>query len=492
VLLALICCHAASAVTDNTSNSIDAIVRWDAATNRPWITLGTRDSEKGVVATARFVPGMNSTGWDRIFVTASAAASPSVGAHSVGYAEGYLTHTRIRQFFQNVYADWFGNATRHTSGKAARIYHWLEENMAWVTKQVAANQGDAYWEKIGLVVAQLDGLVAGYNDAAPHNEQLTRGDFLLLNADGDIEAVINVLGLAGDEEMVGWRRKINLRCSALFKLTDDNQDLLFGHSTWDTFALLGPRMLKSYSLGGVTVTMSSSPGFLMSMDDFYLTSNNLVVIETTNGNFNSTLWRHVTPQSVLFWMRVNAANMLARTTSEWGALFSRHNSGTYNNQWMIFDLDKFRPGRPLQRESFLVLEQIPGKIHSEDMSAALQQRRYWGSYNVPYFPDIWSLSGFGEQTPKSAYSHQDCPRAKMFAERQMGVKGFADFQRLMRYNDYQHDPLSLGDSCNAISARCDLNPSHSSSFGLGGGTTLTLTPNVIPDPNPYPNLHMEA
>ena len=48
----------------------------------------------------------------------------------------------------------------------------------------------------------------------------------------------------------------------------------------------------------------------------------------------------LTPHSVLSWQRVRVANLMASNGSEWVAHFKRHNSGTYNNQYMVTDLNK--------------------------------------------------------------------------------------------------------------------------------------------------------
>jgi len=118
------------------------------------------------------------------------------------------------------------------------------------------------------------------------------GDFLLLNADGDVESLVNSIQDRSNSTLtqsVGWVRKRNLRCSAIFKLAPGNKDIMFGHATWDHFTMMAPRMLKTYTYPptddisgipendkkGVTVTMSSSAGFLSSVDDFYLTSKGL-------------------------------------------------------------------------------------------------------------------------------------------------------------------------------------------------------------------------
>jgi hypothetical protein len=65
---------------------------------------------------------------------------------------------------------------------------------------------------------------------------------------------------------------------------------------------------------------------------------------------------------------VRAANLLASNGSSWVSLFRRHNSGTYNNQYMVLDLKRFQPGYQLQSELLWVVEQLPGMVEAADLT----------------------------------------------------------------------------------------------------------------------------
>jgi len=57
-----------------------------------------------------------------------------------------------------------------------------------------------------------------------------------------------------------------------------------------------------------------------------------------------SLYEKVNVQTVPCYIRAVVANRLASNAAEWAALFSKYHSGTYNDQWMVLDLDKFTPG----------------------------------------------------------------------------------------------------------------------------------------------------
>jgi hypothetical protein len=45
-------------------------------------------------------------------------------------------------------------------------------------------------------------------------------------------------------------------------------------------------------------------------------------------------------------------------------------SGTYNNQYMVLDLGRFRPGEALQPGLLTVVEQVPGLVMWDDATQA--------------------------------------------------------------------------------------------------------------------------
>lgn len=64
---------------------------------------------------------------------------------------------------------------------------FLSENDQWVRDQVSQNavnddsEDGQYWSQVGLVIAQLDGIVDGYGQYAPSDEVTAFPLFLLIS-----------------------------------------------------------------------------------------------------------------------------------------------------------------------------------------------------------------------------------------------------------------------------------------------------------------------
>lgn len=400
-------------------------------------------------------------GWGKLWVKAFSTVKAEEAIFAAGFLEGYLTRQAIEDAYSNCYGDWFLDGAPKDVNATA-IFEFLEQNLNFVLQR-SAEPPSRFWTYVPLLISQLRGLGAGLQAAG---SSLGFREMLFLNADGDLEELVPMLGRP--------RLPHRDRCSALIKLLPDNSEILMGHTTWDHYSMM-VRSLKTYDfqLRGwpqSKVSFSASPGFLTSLDDFYLVSSGLAVIETTNGFKNKSLYSLISPSSVLFWMRVLVANALATNAQEWIDLFVTEQSGTYNNQWMLIDMKLFEPGQQLKPTTFMVLETMPGMAMHADMTHHLESEGYWASFNVPFFEEIYRYAG--NALPNI---HDTCPRARIFRQQQARVHNIDTFKRVLRYNDWQHDSLSLDNACNAVASRCDLNNISDAQWQLDGAIDAKVT-----------------
>jgi hypothetical protein len=71
-----------------------------------------------------------------------------------------------------------------------------------------------------------------------------------------------------------------------------------------------------------------------------------VVVKQIEANLTlaKSLYDLVIPEALPAWHRVRAANSLANSGASWSSIVAMHNSGTYNNQYLVIDLKKFVKG----------------------------------------------------------------------------------------------------------------------------------------------------
>jgi hypothetical protein len=262
-----------------------------------------------------------------------------------------------------------------------------------------------------------------------------------------------------------WRTS----CSALVRgiySFDSLLDVAVGHNTWTDFgSMVRAYKLFNFQLSTAAVkkiSFSSKPGLMYSKDDFYVLDNQMVVLETTNGIMDNKLYQLIDTASLLTWQRLPTVNRMSRSGDEWTGLVSKYNSGTYTNQWIVIDYKRLTPGEDVQPGLLWVAEQIPGMTQRADVTQVFSDQGFWASYNVPYFAEIYNMSGFPAYRTKFGddYSYDKCPRAQIFGrDAPTKVNEFKDMRWMMQYNDYQNDPFSRGDPGNAVASRYDLRAS---------------------------------
>lgn len=444
------------------------------------IKAGKPSPGSGSMAWCSYRRTHNHTGWGTLEIHTNSSLDDLQQMAMAGYLEGLVTGVAVYQHVINVGLDQY---CQQKSDYCTRLDKFLSDNEEWSKQMIERGQTlfteeeRAFWHQYELVQSQSLGLQFGYNVLANYASlpQMSDRLLMLLRLYSDLDTIESALGKPANTKVVG-----SGSCSAMVKVIGDYEDILFTHDTWTHYNSM-LRIFKYYDIpvkrdksseastvAGRQVSFSSYPGFLHSNDDFYTLNSGLAVMETTNGNYNESLFKAVGPHTAMYFYRVIIANRLSSSTADWAHYFSMYNSGTYNNQWMVFDYNKFTPGSALKSGALLVLEQLPTYIHSEDMTHYLQANRYWSSYNIPFFSSVYDMSGFPAMVHKFGdfFDHQLCPRGRIFTRDHGKVTNLESLMRLMRYNDFKHDPYSRC-TCeppysgeNAIAARSDLNPAN--------------------------------
>ncbi|KAG8348299.1 putative lysosomal/endosomal membrane protein [Trypanosoma vivax] len=448
-----------------------------------------------VVGLVSLKASFNETGWDVLSGSADSAFLQQHASNltdvmpliygAIGFGEGYLTHNKTYDAVRNVFEGKGG--LDELLEKSKETVRWLDEHLRYMENYPAE---DDFGRQLKNMLALLDGLVSGHNSVMPKGKRLDRVRLFYYNMMTEIGDIVRAVSPHDvverlKKEMPRWFK--DQHCSALVKMTAN--DIFFAHSTWSSFNSM-LRQYKSYRFGKDAVVMSSYPGLVHSVDDWYMTHNRLAVMETTNMVYDDALLRTgVVNRSVAAFMRAMIANVIAKDAPSWVGNFSRENSGTYNNQWMVLDMGKVNQGvianRTLPADTFWVAEQLPGKesplgVTAQDMTAHLNNKTYWASYNIPFFPNVYNLSGTLSQKNKFGdfFSYENYSRALIFARDQGNVTDLEGVKRLIRYNNFKVDPFSRipnctgagggkppANKCNpeysamlAIAARGDLNP----------------------------------
>ena len=434
-----------------------------------------------LVATIIVNRSYDSMGWDFVQVSPERylfnnASDTDDAYYYAGYLEGFVTASSIVNAMVAA-----GNVL---TPKAAV---WVHEHIKYmqdnVDENVARNYTSPFWTQVGYILSQVEGLADGYAAVSASNSNpkvfpnYTFFDMFLLNFSpeiSDVETAVGntMLGGKGDRHRKRQREFRDSHCSALVKVVDD--DIYFSHVTWSTYSFM-LRQYKVYTFQ-TTLSLSGYPGQVSSGDDWYIASSKLVAQETTNGYYGSQLAvDYVKPHSVSEFIRVMAANYLATSGPEWVSLFSYNNSGTYCNQWMVLDYKLYSPGdkgAALKKDLLWVAEQIPGNVTSADVTEVLRSTSYWASFNEPFFKNIFIASGFEYQEEQwgPLFSYTKYARPEIFKRNNSMVTDLESMKKLMRYNDWKHDPLSAIPLCPlcqppnsptlAISKRGDLIPNY--------------------------------
>lgn len=422
--------------------------------------------------TCKYVASLETEGWDKLEIYINQTSYAQKVMKMAGKLEGYIMQSRIDAYYNNVMD--FLKKQSPEQNIPDEVYDWIAGNLNYI-KDLIQNEelaNDPYVQHVEMLFCQFLGLLDGWNYNKDDEESRTQSDLWFLMCTGDLIDVIQKYikheGETPDEKADRILRQG--RCSALIKLTEKRDELFLGHNTWYTYGAL-LRVRKTYHFVTpdqklVNVSFSSYPGVLVSMDDFYVTSQGLGITETTISAVDDKALDDITDQGLPSWMRVMIANIMSTNGTDWINTVTKYPTGTYNDQYAIVDYNLFEPNKDkLQPKTVMLVELYPLSFEQMDITDIVNEKGYFPMFNVPFTDKVFEKLGykeFVEKNPDAWFSlGHNCSRYNVFAKIQNTVTDAKSMEEVMRYNNYQNDeeskhPKFGADPAASIASRYDL------------------------------------
>jgi hypothetical protein len=124
---------------------------------------------------------VNKDGWGKLWVHGDETTE---GWYQAGFTEGSLTSLRVYQHFTSWYSYQF------STPPTPEVVAFILEQYDYAVRLVAENPDDPYYTRLGQILAQFEGVLAGINYAAEEGESLSKLQLLLLEASGDLYDII--------------------------------------------------------------------------------------------------------------------------------------------------------------------------------------------------------------------------------------------------------------------------------------------------------------
>jgi hypothetical protein len=198
-------------------------------------------------------------------------------------------------------------------------------------------------------------VLAAEKQFAPHLDEELEQEIKGI-ADGAQEAGteitwLDVLTWNGWEELVGywwpneqaqWYGQYvpqnDDHCSAFIATGSYTRDggIVMAHNSWDSFThgQYFNQILDLQPAEGHRMFMQSSPGFIGSFTDFFVTDAGLMGTETTIGGYSQ-----YDADEVPEFIRVRRAMQYADTLDQWVELAKKENNGGYANSWLMANVN---------------------------------------------------------------------------------------------------------------------------------------------------------
>lgn len=447
------------------------------------------------VARAYFRMDIDTTGWSLLEIETDPSYSDEHQAYAAGIVEGALTWSLIHTHIENTITSKC-EEDPSTMKECNKFKDALDKSVdIWKAHAAERSGEDPFWHHVSLHYTQISGIFTGWKhgvDRSMKEYETDISDLYWLNSVSEAIEIQRKMNITLEDEGL---EAIPHLSSAFLRVVDDKKNdgtptkkLYVSQNAAGSYSSM-TRILKKYKLNyhktakdadlvpGTSVHFSGYPGSITSQDEFYIVKgeeHRLAVTGTALRNYNAKLWKEVNiTEQVPLGPRVSAANHLATNVSTWGHILATSNSGTASKQWLIVDFNRFDHlhalapravvTKPVHNEVvtestvdkdvrhivvyrnnnghskglLALVEQVPGRTHSADLSDAFLEQGYWATYGLPFFKDIAEITHIDKMQEQygNIFSETESPRAMLFKRGHQNATTLDSIISLMRQNN---------------------------------------------------------
>ncbi|CAH2096323.1 unnamed protein product [Euphydryas editha] len=452
-----------------------------------------KDIARGV-ARAYLRGDIDTTGWSLLEVETDSSYPDEIQAYAAGIVEGALTWYLIHMHLENTIRAKCENQPLEKQCDKLRDSLDKSANI-WKTYAAERSSNDPFWHHVSLYYTQIGGIYTGWKHGVERSMteyDTDISDLYWLNSIAEVNELQHKLNISIEDPEISNTPGLS---SAFLRIINETAEdgtsikkLFLAQDVAGSYSSM-TRIMKRYKLNyhrtskdttlapGSSVDFSGYPGSVTSQDELYVVkgeNHRLAITGTPLKNYNNKLWKNVNiTEQVPIGPRITAANHLASNISSWGHTIARSNSGTGCKQWLVVDFNKFsqimttneesnmpktekkeiiteskvnndikhtivhRAGSGRSKGLLWLIEQVPGRTHSADLSDAFLEKKYWATYGLPFFSDIANDTHIPkmEKAYGNIFSETKSPKAIIFRNGFKNATTLESILKLMRTNN---------------------------------------------------------
>lgn len=434
---------------------------WDSVNNK---FNFTNTYDETAAARAIFSNDQNATGWYNLQVEGDRITDNLIESRAAGIIEARLTHELFKNHRKNVYAHICDKYVECTNGQIPeKIQKFFKDNYDWVEEKLKdAPMDDPFFFSGSMALEQFKGLVEGYNIENPA-EPITKYDLWMYMAHPLIIELSRIKSIGGAKD---GAPQMHRRGSAIIGQSGNVDNVFIGQTAWRHYAE-SIRIAKRYRIRYNTSesiqiadrrSLSSYPFMIHSDDEFTISDQGLVIVSSSLTMAKDKLETvHYSQQGFPYWFRNIIATLSSHSPSEWSDYYTQLSSTGIGIEYLVVDVKKFVYKDTFQKEFIFAVDEIPEIVKGQDVTDEFIDKRFFGSYDVPFIKEIYDMAGYDTLAAEDPawYSYNESNRAKIF---QVYAQTFYDdstMRTLIRKNNPDIKQQE-GDTFNAVAGRGDL------------------------------------